>query len=160
PSVFPDPSGPRTVQMRRRRLLVSIGLVLGFVALVLVGLAAAAKREPSFYRQAEMAPGPGRGRLSPEAVANYSPIRYVLDDPSWDVTFSAEQLNAFFQQNYYEVGGDENLPDGVHAPRVKIEDGKMRLGIRYGSGLTSAILSLEIRLWKVPEGLNTLALEI
>lgn len=147
--------------MRRRRLLFSVGLVLGFLAVVLVGLAAAVKREPGFYRQAEMPPGPERAVLSQQALAEYSRILNVIDDPSWDVTFSADQINAFFQDDAYEkAGGDNNLPDGLHAPRVRIEDGKIRLGVRYGEGITSTILSLELRLWKVPGQLNTLALEI
>jgi hypothetical protein len=36
----------------------------------------------------------------------------------------------------------------------------MRLGVRYGSGLLSSVLSLEIKLWKVADQVNTLALEI
>src|SRR5262249_23188280 len=150
-----------TRPMRRRRLLVSVGLVVGFVALVLVGLAAAAKREPGFYRQAEMADGPERDRLSQEAVANFTRINSVIDDPSWEVTFSADQINAFFQsEDYFKAGGDDNLVDGFHAPRVKIENGRMRIGARYESGLASTVMSLEIRLWKVADELNTLALEI
>lgn len=146
--------------MRRRRVLISVALVLGFLALLLVGLAAAAKREPGFYRQAEIEPGPVRTALSQQALAQYSGILGVLDDPSWEVSFSAEQINGFFQEHYYEVGGDDNLPDGFHAPRVKIEDGRLRLGVRYGSGPMSTILSVEARAWKVSSELNTLALEI
>jgi len=146
--------------MRRRRLLISVGLILGFLALVLVGLAAMVKREPSFYTQAEMPAGPDRAALSQQAMAQYSGILSLLDDPSWEVSFSAEQINAFFQEHYYQVGGDENLPDGFHAPRVKVEDGKMRVGVRYGSGASSTVLSLEIKIWKVADELNTLAMEI
>jgi hypothetical protein len=146
--------------MRRRRLLISVGLILGFLVLVLVGLAAMVKREPSFYTQAEMPTGPDRAALSQQAMAQYSGILSLLDDPNWEVSFSAEQINAFFQEHYYQVGGDDNLPDGFHAPRVKIEDGKMRVGVRYGSGATSSVMSLEIKIWKVADELNTLAMEI
>jgi hypothetical protein len=147
--------------MRRRRLLISVGLVVGFAALVLVGLAAAVERQPSFYRQADMPAGPQRARQSQEAVANYWRATNVIDDPSWQVTFSADQVNAFFQDEAFEnAGGDNNLPDGFHAPRVKIEDGKLRIGARYDTGMGSTVVSLEIRLWKVPDDLNTLAMEI
>src|SRR5688500_9358745 len=132
--------------MRRKRLLVSVGLVLGFLALVLVGLVAAVKREPGFYTQADLPAGPERTSLSQQAVAQYFGIS--LDEPSWEVVFSSEQVNAFFQEDYYKFGGDDNWPEGVSAPRVKIEDGKMRFGFRYGKGLTSTVVSLEIRLWK------------
>ena len=146
--------------MRRRRLLVSVGLVLGFLALVLVGLVAAVKREPGFYTQAELPAGPERTALSQQAVAQYFGIS--LDEPNWEVVFSSEQVNAFFQEDYYKFGGDDNWPEGVSAPRVKMEDGKMRFGFRYGRGLTSTVVSLEIRLWKVavPDEPNTVAMEI
>jgi hypothetical protein len=146
--------------MRRKRLLISVGLVLGFLALVLVGLAAAVKREPSFYTQADLPAGPERTVLSQQALARYSEILGLLDDSSWTVEFSTEQVNAFFQEDYYKFGGDDNWPEGVSAPRVKIEDGKMRFGFRYGAGVTSTVVSLEIRLWKVANELNTIAMEI
>jgi hypothetical protein len=146
--------------MRRKRLLVSVGLVLGFLALVLVGLVAAVKREPSFYTQADLPAGPERTVLSQQALARYSEILGLLDDSSWTVEFSTEQVNAFFQEDYYKFGGDDNWPEGVSAPRVKIEDGKMRFGFRYGAGVTSTVVSLEIRLWKVANELNTIAMEI
>ena len=146
--------------MRRRRLLISVGLVLGFLALVLAGLVAAVKREPGFYTQAELPPGPERTALSQQALAEYSRILNIINDTSWDVSFSTEQVNAFFQEDYYKFGGDDNWPEGVSAPRVKIEDGKMRLGFRYGRGLTSTVVSLEIRLWKVARELNMVAMEI
>jgi hypothetical protein len=146
--------------MRRRRLLISVGLVLGFLALVLVGLVAMVKREPSFYWQAELPPGDARANLSREAFSQYTQILGALDEASWKLEFSSEQINAFFQEDYYKLGGDENLPDEFHAPRVKIEDGKMRVGVRYGAGPASTVLSLEIRLWKVPGEVTTLAMEI
>jgi hypothetical protein len=146
--------------MRRRRLLISVGLVLGFLALVVVGLVIAVKREPSFYRQAELPAGPDRVALSQQTMAQYSGILSLLDDPSWELSFSGEQMNGFFQEHYYQVGGDDNLPDGFQTPRVKFEDGKMRLGARFGTGLLSTVVSLEVRLWKVAGELNTLAMEI
>jgi hypothetical protein len=107
-----------------------------------------------------MSAGPDRAALSQQAMAHYSSIGSLLDDPNWEVSFSAEQINAFFQEHYYQVGGDDNLPEGFHAPRVKIEDGRMRVGVRYGSGATATVLSLEIKIWKVADEMNTLAMEI
>src|SRR5437660_1711617 len=131
--------------MRRRRLLISVGLVFGFIALVLFGLAVMVRSEPGFYRQADMGPGDARSRNSTSAMAEYSRILSALDEPSWEVSLSADQANAFFQEDYYQWGGDDNLPDGLHAPRVRIEDGKMRMGFRWGSGIMSTVLPLEIK---------------
>jgi hypothetical protein len=83
-----------------------------------------------------------------------------LNDPTWKLTFTEKQLNAYFQEDYLRHGGDDNLPNGFHEPRVKIEDGKMRIGARYGEGIFSTLVSMEIKVWKVPGEVNTLALEI
>lgn len=146
--------------MRRRRLFISLGLILGFVLLVLIGLAGMVKREPAWYARATIEPGEARADQSREAVSQFSRISTVLGEPIWDVKFTADQINAFFQEDYLTLGGDDNLPEGWHAPRVMIEDDKLRLAVRVGSGLWSSILSMEVRVWKVPGQINTLALEI
>src|SRR5262245_37876373 len=148
--------------MHRRRLLFSVGLVLGFAALVVAGLVAAVKRVPSFYTQAEMPEGFLREENSRQATAQFSQIRFSLqrDEPSWDLSLTGQQLNAYFQQDYYQHGGDDNLPDGFSAPRVKFEDGRMRLGVRCGRGWLSTILSIEIKAWLIPGQTNMMAMEI
>jgi hypothetical protein len=146
--------------MSRRRILISVALILGFIALVLVGIVAMVKSEPSFYAEAEMPPGGERKQLSKEFDASFTRISTVLNDPTWELTFTALQINAYFQEDYLAHGGDENLPNGFHAPRVRIEDGKMRIGARYGRGLFSTLVSMEIKVWKVDGEVNTLAMEI
>jgi hypothetical protein len=148
--------------MRRKRLIISVGLVVAFVALVLIGLGLMVKRVPGFYEQAEMPSGERRTELSREAYARWFQGARDLEtrEPVWEMSFSAEQMNAYFQEDYFLHGGDDNLPEGFSAPRVKIEDGKMRLGIRYGSGVTSTVLSLEVKLWLVENEINVLAMEI
>jgi hypothetical protein len=146
--------------MRRRHVVLSVGLILGFVALVLIGIVVLVKTEPDFYVQAEMEPSTERAALSQEAVSLYWRILPLLEEPGWKMSLSDRQINAFFQDDYYKVGGDDNLPDGIHAPRVKIEDDRLRLGARWGSGWFSTVLSLEIRAWKVADESNTLAMEI
>jgi len=148
--------------MRRKRLLISVGLLLGFVLLVLVGLAAMVKHVPSYYEQATVHDSHERKRLSSEAFANYLTAGNALTngEPAWDVTFTTDQVNAYFQQDYFQHGGDANLSEGFSAPRVKFEDGKMRVGVRYGTGLFSTVLTLEIKLWLVEGQMNVLAMEI
>ncbi|MBO0700859.1 MAG: hypothetical protein J2P46_20860 [Zavarzinella sp.] len=148
--------------MRRRRLIISVGLVVTFVALVLVGLGVMVKRVPGFYAQAEMPADSDRIALSRATTAQWLDIASFLRtrEPGWEVTFTADQLNAYLQQDYYLHGGDNNLGEGFSSPRVKIEDGKMRIGVRYGSGITSTVLSLEVRVWLVENEVNLLAMEI
>lgn len=142
--------------MRRKRVLTSVAIVLGFVALVLVGLVALVKREPNFYRAAMLPPGEGRKQFAQSANARYLSIYGSLSDRNWKIAYSANEINGYLQ----EEGGNENLPDGFSDLRVKIEDDKMRIGLRYGKGALSTIIALDIRLWKVEGEINMLAMEI
>lgn len=146
--------------MRRRRLYISIGLVAGFVLLVLVGLIAMIKSDPGFYARADMPPDSRRRELSAAASQHFSEILGILSRDSWEVGLTDEQINAYFQEAYLLQGSDDNLPEGFHDPRVKIDNGRMRFGWRYGKGLFSTVMSLEIKAWKVPGQVNTLAVEI
>lgn len=148
--------------MSRKRLITSAAQILGFSALVFGGLYWAAKRPPAFYTHSEMAAGPARTARSAEAVGNFFLIRDRLAnfDPNWEVVFTAEQLNAYFQEEFQSHGGDENLPEGFTSPRIQFEDGKMRLGLRYGSGWRSTIISIQVKVWLVPGQTNVLAMEI
>ena len=148
--------------MRRRRLLISVGLIATFLAVVVAGLWLMVRHVPGFYAHAEMPPGDERAALSQRTFAEWSRLILELQtrEPTIDATFTADELNAYFQQDYFRHGGDDNLPDGFSAPRIRIEDGKMRIGVRYGTGFTSTVLSLTVKLWLVPKELNVVALEI
>lgn len=146
--------------MRRRRLYLSIGLVSGFVLLIVAALAMLVKSEPGFYVEAEMPPGPSRSALSHQFDQGFVERLSVLGKDSWEIPLTAEELNAYFQEDHIRNGGAKNLPEGFHDPRVKIEDGKMRLGLRYGQGLFSTIVSIELKVWKVQAEVNMLAVEV
>ena len=73
----------------------------------------------------------------------------------------ATQVNAYLQENFIRgAGGDENLPDGFHDLRVSFEDNRLRLGVRYGTGVWSTIISIDLKIWLVAGESNLLALEI
>lgn len=146
------------MRMGRKRLFVSVGLVSGFVALVIIALVVMAKREPHFYRQAHMPPSAQRTQLSSEAQSSFLES---LSRDSLQVDLTADQINAFFQEDFLtKLGGDENLPDGFHDPRVRFTDGSLRLGWRWGKGIFSTIVSVEVKFWVVHGKASTLAMEI
>jgi hypothetical protein len=149
--------------MRRRRLLVSVGQVVAFVALVLVGLGWAAKRVPDFYAQGDLPEDAARFSKSGEAVSQYLRMSYAIEtlEPEWTVAFTDDQLNSYFQEDFPKNhGGDANLPEGFSSPRVQIEDGRMRIGVRYGQGSWTTVLSIQLKVWLVPGKANVLAMEI
>ncbi|HVK13801.1 MAG TPA: hypothetical protein VM597_33980 [Gemmataceae bacterium] len=150
--------------MRRRRLLVSVGQVVAFVALVLFGLGWAAKRVPAFYTESELPDDAATRSKSVEAIGGYFQMRDAIvesNNPRWELAFTAEQLNAYFQHDFVvNHGGDANLPEGFSAPRVQIEDGRMRIGVQYGQGYWTTVLSIQLKVWLVPGKANVLAMEI
>ncbi len=148
--------------MKRRRLFISGAILAGFVLAVLAFLAYLVKTPPQFYAATDLPAGEDRQEMSKDLLALFSQTRFAITnyDPYWQASFSADQINSFFQEDYVRAGADENLPPGFHDPRVQIEDGKLLLAVRYGSGVKSTILSLELRMWLVPGEINLLAVEV
>ena len=75
--------------------------------------------------------------------------------PDWWEVLTTEQINGFLQEDFLQkFNGDVNLPDGFHDLRVQIEEGKIRLGIRYGTGFWSTILSIDLKVWLIANEVN------
>ena len=148
--------------MKRRKLILSGLMLAGFVLMLLGIIAFLLKKPPGFYAAGNFTPGEDREKMSRDFMAIFSEFRssMVNDDPHWVVSFSSDQINAFFQEDFVRAGSDENLPPGFHEPRVQIENGRLRLGVRYGTGTSSTILSLELKMWLVSGETNMLAMEI
>lgn len=148
--------------MKRRRLIISILMVMGLLATLLTALTVLVKTPPNFYAAGDIPEGEDRELFSKDLLAVFSQIRYALvnDEPHWQVSFSSDQVNAFFQEDFKRVGADENLPKGFHEPRVQIQDDQIRLGVTYGTGFWSTVLSLELKVWLVSGEINMLAVEI
>lgn len=147
--------------LRRRRILFNVGIVLAFVGGIFAVLVAMVYRTPSFYTQAEMPAGYYRETASNKALSQLLALREGFNsEEEWQSEFSEEELNAFFQENYVDAGGDDNLPPGFSQPRVKIEEGRMRLGVRYKNSVVQTVLSIEIKMWLVAGEANLLALEV
>jgi hypothetical protein len=148
--------------MRRRMIWISLGIVLLFVSAIGAALGVLVKHEPSFFRSATMPEGDERRMLSGEFISRYAEMKAsVLSRyPDWWVVFTTGHINAFLQEDFKRNGGDNNLPDGFHDMRVQIEEGKLRLGFRYGEGFWSTILSIDVKMWLVADEVNMIGLEI
>ncbi|WP_020469182.1 hypothetical protein [Zavarzinella formosa] len=147
---------------KRRKLLISGAMLVSFLLAVLAFMAVLVKTPPKFYAESQLPAGEDREALSKDLLAVFSQIRFALvnDEPHWQASFSSDQINAFFQEDFVRAGADDNLPEGFHEPRLQIQDGRLRLGVRYGSGFWSTILSLELKMWLVSGDINMLAVEI
>ncbi len=147
---------------RAKKKLVSWGLLFGIVLSLLCSLVVLLSRTPRFYQDAEIPQTIARLSDSDRVVGMLSDIRTALEgrENAWGIEFTDQEMNSFLQERAEELGSDSILPKGFHEPRLKIEDDKLRLGIRYGSGTFSTILSFELRAWRIPSEDATVGVQL
>jgi hypothetical protein len=151
---------------RRRNTILAVLLLIISAAAVGGGLVALLKTPPTFYGSC----GPSLeadALVGPVVMTKFADLKNAIRSrPEWSDSFTAEELNAFFRDSLGSGGSlAAFLPEGVTEPRVQIDGDRIRLGVRYGEGFWSSILSVELRAWLVkpqPEAadINTVALEI
>jgi hypothetical protein len=149
--------------MKKRTILFTIGLLLVLFSIAFSTLVLLVKNVPTYYSRLELPDTPIRRELSGECVSKMSDLLNDIEngEAKWGIEFTAEQLNSFFQQDFLtSLGAEGYLPPGMSEPRILIEDDRMKIGIRYGSGFWSSVISLEVRLWLVANETNMIALEL
>lgn len=153
--------------MRRKTLLLGLGLVTLILGTIFVTLYIFYKQVPAFYKAAAMPEGAERLEASHQFWNGFGNLLSSTGYPDWWVIFTTDQINGFLQDDFLSsLGGDENLPEGCHDLRVRIDAGRLILGCRYGDGFWSTILSIELKMWLVanPTGqiaeMNKVALEV
>lgn len=149
--------------MRRRLFLRAVLLLvtLIFVFLGIVGLLL--KQEPDFYvRENAYIP---RAEDSAQAGKVVTRLNELQDDMrssqkgEWGASFPAEEINAFFRERENNLASEAILRD-LPDQRVAIEDDRLRIAIRKGTGFFSTVVEVEVRLWLVKDQSNLMALEI
>lgn len=149
------------LKMTRSRwilLIVALGVLGG-----LGGLGALLKHEPGFYRRAAVPPGQERKTLSAACLGRFTQLLNCLNDGygKWDIKMSQGQLNSFFDEDYVRLGlAKDFAKHGISEPRVLLEEDRLRLGFRFGTGLWSTVVSYDLRLWLAPRDVNVVAIEI
>jgi|SRR5579883_185980 len=147
---------------RRRKFFFALAILFSAAAVVFGGLLYGAKREPAFYKAANQPSDWDThlrsGQLLTRVVDLQNDIR-AKDE--WGDTFSAEELNAFFIENFSPGGRlTEVLPKGFHSPRIAIEGDRLLLGVRYREGFWSTVVWLELKIWLVADQTNLAAVEV
>jgi hypothetical protein len=120
--------------------------------------------EPGPYVEAAVPPGPSRKTLADDFTREFfqllSSITDSRDEP-WGAHFREDQINSYFAETFVNSGLQERLlPEGVSQPRVVIEPGLIRLAFRYGSGVWTTVISIDLKVWLAQDEPNVVALQV
>jgi len=143
-----------------------LGIIVGVLCLLaggLAGLGYLLKHEPGYYRRAAIGEGPERKTLSIACLGRFTKLIGCLQDGTgeWDIRMSQGQLNSFFEEDFVRLGVAEDFArNGISEPRVMIEEDRLRIGFRIGTGLWSTVVTYDVRLWLAPKDQNVVAIEI
>jgi hypothetical protein len=148
--------------MSRRSILLASGVLLLLVVCVATAAVALIRHEPAFYVRAARSPGTARKQLSNEFYAQCCTLKYNMDETrEWAGQFTDDQVNSYLQEGFRTSRVEEvTLPDGISDPRVVFEADRLRLGFRYGRGLWSTVVSIDLRVWVAKGEPNVIGLEL
>src|SRR5438045_3414330 len=98
--------------MRRRSFLYAVGALALIGTVTTTVLTLLLRHEPDFYRQAAIAAGPERKKQSAEVLNKFFGIYdNITSKPQWSETFTEEQLNSYFEEDFPRTV-ERGLPDG------------------------------------------------
>jgi hypothetical protein len=150
--------------MSRRSVFVTVGLFLLILCGVGGALGLLARYEPKAYLRASLPPGEKRKQLNKEFIDHatevYNSIIGKTEMPYWHVAFTQDQVNGFLAEEFRTAGWDRLLPDCIQQPRVMLEPDRVRVAFRYGRGLWSTIVSVDVRVWVTRDEPNSVALQV
>lgn len=154
PSGTDGGGGPSVGPRNRGRSAVMRGSALALVALVVPlimvgGAVAVARHVPEFYRQRMMsADGPERELSARRLVSDVSALQAAfLRVGDWEAAIDEGDINAWLAtdlpRNHQRL-----LPDMASAPRVRLAQKRIEVGLRFGVGPLSVVAwgAAEIRL--------------
>lgn len=123
-----------------QRVLVAAATLVA-VAVAAPGLAwLSLTHTPSFYRAMVAVP---RGRQEAEArrfVAQSLQLRNdIVNEPNWEAAFSDEEVNAWLAEDLVTYFADQ-LPPGVHEPRVMFEMDRVTLAFGLDQGPVRSVV--------------------
>ena len=135
-------------------------LVAGVSALVVVPAAmwVLLTYQPEFYRNVAIIPPERRHAEAQKFVAQSLQLRNdIVNEATWEAVFTDEQVNSWLEEDLVEHFA-EQIPAGVHEPRVVFELDRVHLGFQLDQGPLRSVVSVVARV-RVP-GENELALTI
>lgn len=145
--------------MKRTHAAISIGL-LAVSALLLAGVAGSLRYRPTFYKRAladAASPETRRAQVKNFVQTTLHLVDEIRHEDHWSREFSEDAVNGWLAEEL-PVRYAEWLPPDVAAPRIKFDQGVVRVAFQSRRGGLEAVISGQVRPWVT--GPNQLALEI
>jgi hypothetical protein len=150
--------------MSRRSLLLAIAIFFCLTCGVGASLWMLIRYEPNVYMHAAVPPGEQRHQLSEKCCRRLMQLYNSVagqEDQEWAHSFSDGEINSYLAEHFVQSRLDERmLPEGITEPRIVIEQDKIRVAFRYGKGLWSSVVSIDLRVWLVKGEPNVVALKL
>ncbi|MBW8883925.1 MAG: hypothetical protein JF612_03925 [Planctomycetia bacterium] len=125
-----------------RRLLIATLLSIAVGGLSLWCLYQASRRAPAFYQQAIAAPVAAQvdegEQLERAALDLHNQLQHF---GRWEACLTQEQVNGWLAIDL-PAKFPHALPSGLSEPRIAIEDGMLRIALRYSRGGVDTVLSI------------------
>jgi hypothetical protein len=150
--------------MSRRSFVVALAVFLCLTCGVGATLWMLVRYEPGVYLHAAMPPGEDRQKLSAKCQRELMQLLTSVtdhDEQQWGHSFSDNEINSYLAEHFVQSRLDKQfLPEGISQPRVVIDPDKIRVAFRYGSGLWSTIITIDLHAWLVKGEPNVVALKL
>jgi len=147
--------------VKRKSLLLTLGLV----GLLLLGVGSVIAwllySEPELYVQAAVPAGDDRQRSSQEFEKKaFDLLSEIQNEDNWQGEFTEQQINSWLAEDFVESNLARQLPGQITEPRVAFRPGRLFLAFRYGSEDLHTVVSIEAKVWVARREPNTVAFEI
>jgi hypothetical protein len=114
--------------------------------------------QPRFYRARTTMPPQRRQAEARQFVAQSLQLRNdIMNEPTWEAAFTDEEVNAWLAEDLVVHFADQ-IPPGVHEPRVAFEPDRVTLAFQLDQGPIRSLIWVVVRV-DVPEP-NVLSLAI
>jgi hypothetical protein len=150
--------------MSRRSFLLALGLVVVLSVAATAVLFFLVRHEPSQYASPPMPEQPAERQVSSHQFYEKlsALISAIRGEREWDEQFTDAQINSYLDDEFVRSGVDKQfpLPEGITRPRVVFGTDTIQLAFRYGSGIWSTVISIDLRVWVPGCEPNVVAMEL
>lgn len=151
-------------RMSRRSLVLAIAIFLSLTCGVGAAVWMLVRYEPNIYLQAAVPPGEQRHQLSEKCWRELWQLYNSVanpDEEEWGHRFTDSEINSYLAEHFVQSHLNEHvLPEGISEPRLVIESDTIRVAFRYGAGLWSTVVSIDLCVWLVKGEPNVVAMKL